>query len=229
MNNAETAEFLYGLEGTDVTLDPPSEPPFHLSRQTWVIDKKLSERSQWMTQQVVTDCLGLLLAAAKILCYRKENPSKKAFMRIYLQIPKALKILECDVVPDLLRYQEGKQGEDGIIRGVISLMWSGIKSHGEPLSEEEFWELDLESRQAICDQFREAYPKLRKCGYLPRMPTMSKIIYDKATGNMHFSGFSCAGRTDTKEEWHDKYYVLFELAEPSPKTDWVKDTRGWTW
>ncbi|GFF39786.1 unnamed protein product [Aspergillus lentulus] len=176
MNNAEAGEFLYGLEGTDVTLKPPSEPLFHLSRQTWVIDKKLSERSHWMTQQ-----------------------------------------------------DEGKQDEDSIVPGgyITYVVWDKVP--GEPLSEEEFWELDLESRQAIRDQFREAYPQLRKCGYLPRMPTMSKIICDKATGNMHFSGFPRAGRTDTKEEWHDKYYVLFGLAEPSPKTDWVKDTRGWTW
>jgi hypothetical protein len=27
--------------------------------------------------------------------------------------------------------------------------------------------------------------KLKKHGYLPRMPTMSKIIYEKATGNMY--------------------------------------------
>ncbi|KAF4216556.1 hypothetical protein CNMCM8980_001993 [Aspergillus fumigatiaffinis] len=211
INNPETAEFLCGLEGLDVTPDPPSEPPFYLSRQTWVINKKLSERSQWMAQQNVADGLGLPFAAAKFLCHRKENPSKKAFMRIYLQIPvigtqyqspqirrkqaaqpqahvelttlKALKELRCDIVPDLLAYQEGSKPKI-------------------PLSEEQFWELDLESRQAIRDKFREAFP--------------------------HFSGFSRAGRTDTNEEWHDKYYVLFELAQPSPKTDWVKDTTGWT-
>jgi hypothetical protein len=64
--------------------------------------------------------------------------------------------------------------------------------------------------------------KLKKHGYLPSMATMSKIIYDKGIGNMlalfvlececqqltvirHFSGFSRADRTDTNEEWHDKY------------------------
>lgn len=79
------------------------------------------------------------------------------------------------------------------------------------------------------------------------MSTMSKIIYDKATGNMyallviqyrtlklipirHFSGFSRAGRTDTNDEWHDKHYVLFRLAKPSlTTTDWADDTTGWTW
>ncbi|RHZ49219.1 uncharacterized protein CDV56_104980 [Aspergillus thermomutatus] len=258
MNNPETAEFLCGLEGTDVTLDPPSEPPLHLPRQTWVIDKKLSERSQSMTQQDVADGLGLPFAAAKFLCHRKENPSKKAFMRIYLQIPvigtqyqspqirrkqaakpqphvelttlKVLKELECDVVPDLLAYQEGKQGEDSIVPGgyITYVVWDKVP--GEPLSAEEFWELDLESRQAIRDKFREAFPKLKKYGYLPRMSTISKIIYDKATGNMHFSGFSPAGCTDTNKKWHDKYYVLFRLAKPPPKTTgWAKDTTGWTW
>ncbi|KAJ5808541.1 hypothetical protein N7474_009810 [Penicillium riverlandense] len=222
MNNPETAEFLCGLADTDVTFDPPPEPPLHLSRQTWVIEKKLSERSQRMTQQDVSDGLGLPYAAAKFICHRKENPSKKAFMRIYLQIPvidtlyqspqirrkqaakprqhielttlKALKKWDCDV---------GKQGEDSIVPGgyITYVVWDKVP--GEPLSPEEFWELDLESRQAIRDKFREAFP--------------------------HFSGVSRAGRTDTNEEWHDKYYVLFRLAKPSPKTDWVKDPTQWTW
>lgn len=186
MNNPEAGEFLCGLEGTDVTIDPPFEPPLHLPRQTWVIDKKLSERSSWMTQQEVTDDLGLPFAAAKFLCQCKENPSKKALMRIYLQIPvigtqyqsaqirrkqaakpqphvelttlKMLKKFECDVVPDLLAYQEGKQGEDSIVPGgyITYVIWDKVP--GEPLSREEFWELDLESRQAIRDKFREAYP-----------------------------------------------------------------------
>lgn len=127
-----------GLEGTDITLDPPSEPPLHLSRQTLVLVKKLSEQCKWMTQQDIIKLDGLRLpyAATKFLCHRKEDPTKKAFMRIYLQIPvagtqyksarvrrvqaakpqphreltalKALKVLECDVVPDLLGYHGGK-------------------------------------------------------------------------------------------------------------------------
>ncbi|PKX92385.1 uncharacterized protein P174DRAFT_421455 [Aspergillus novofumigatus IBT 16806] len=59
MDNPGTAEFLCSPEGMDITLDPPSEPPFYLSRQTWT----------------------------SVRCHRKDNPSKKAFMRIYLQIP----------------------------------------------------------------------------------------------------------------------------------------------
>ncbi|GFF76937.1 hypothetical protein IFM60648_04829 [Aspergillus lentulus] len=179
MNNAEAGKFLCGLKGTDVPLDPPSEPPFHLSRQTWVIDKKLSERSQWMTQQIPV--IGTQYQSPQI----RRTQAANAQPHVELTTLKALKILECDVVPDLLAYQEGKQGEDSTVPGghITYVVWDKVP--GEPLREEEFWELDLESRQAIRDQFREAYPQLRKCGYPPRMPTMSKIIYDKATGNMY--------------------------------------------
>jgi hypothetical protein len=52
-----------------------------------VIEKKLSERSQWLTQEDNTDGVEVPFAASKFLCHRKETPDKKAFMRIYLQIP----------------------------------------------------------------------------------------------------------------------------------------------
>lgn len=87
MNNPKAIEFLCGLEGTEVTLDPPSEPQINLSRQTWIIDKKLSERAQWMTQKEVDDGVGVPLTRGKFICHLKENPSKMAFMRIFLQIP----------------------------------------------------------------------------------------------------------------------------------------------
>lgn len=187
MDDPETPEFICGLEGTDVTLDQPFDFPLHrLPRQTWLIDKWLSERSVWMTQQEVIDGLGLPYAAAKFLCHNKDNPSQKAFMRIYLQIPikgtqyqsseirrkqaagpqshmelTALRMLQkvkCDVVPSLLGYREGKQAEDGIIPGgyITYVVWEQVP--GEPLSPKGFWGLDLESRQAIRDKFREAFP-----------------------------------------------------------------------
>lgn len=127
-----------------------------------------------MTQEDVNDGLGLPFAAAKFLCYPKETPTKKAFIRIYLQIPvagtqyesrqirqeqaakpqphvelttlKALKEFECDVVPNLLAYQEGKQSEESIVPG-------------EPLNAEEFWEQDFKSRQAIRNKFRKPFRK----------------------------------------------------------------------
>lgn len=196
MDDPEDAGFLCGLEGTTVNLDLPFDPPsdpssplsLHLSRQTWVIENKLSERSVSMTEQEVIDGDNVQFpyAAAKFLCHPMGDPSKKAFMRIYLQIPfagtqyqslqirrqqaveprphpelttlKALNRLECDVVPDLLAYPEGKQGDDGIVPGgfITYVVWDKVP--GEPLHREEFWKLDPQSRQAIRDKFREAFP-----------------------------------------------------------------------
>lgn len=182
MNNPEAAEFVCNLEGMEVTLNSPSESPLC---QTWVIDKKLSEQSQLMTQQEVTEGLGISFAAAKFLCHLKEDPSKKAFMWVYLQIPiigtqyqssqnwqkqaakpqqhielmtlKVFKQLGCDVVPGLLACQEGKQGEDSIVLGgyITYVVWNKVS--GEPLDKERFWELDFESRKAIHAKFHEFF------------------------------------------------------------------------
>jgi hypothetical protein len=79
----------------------------------------------------------------KFLCHRADDPPKMAIIRIYLQIPivgtefqnsrvrakqaapprthvelsalKDLKGMKCDVVPDLLCYQEQVQDQDGIV------------------------------------------------------------------------------------------------------------------
>jgi hypothetical protein len=150
-----------------------------------VIEKKRCERSQPTTQQDMADNLGVPFAAAKFLCHRQGNPRNKAFMRIYLQIPihgtqyqssqirrkqaakpqahvelttlKMFKKMGCDVVPDLLAYQEWKQGEDSIVPGgyITYVVWDKVP--GEPLSADEFWELDLESCKAIREKFREFF------------------------------------------------------------------------
>lgn len=50
--------------------------------------------------------------------------------------------------------------------------------------------------------------------------------HSKLTLIRYFSGFSRAGKIDANEEWHDKYYVYFDLALPPPRVDWVEDTTG---
>lgn len=88
----------------------------------------------------------------------RRKQAAKQQSHVELTALKALKKLECDVVPDLLAYQEGKQGEDSIVPGgyITYVVWDKVP--GEPLSAEEFWGLDLESRQAIRDKFRGAFP-----------------------------------------------------------------------
>ncbi|OJJ45681.1 hypothetical protein ASPZODRAFT_143567 [Penicilliopsis zonata CBS 506.65] len=261
MHTSDTP-FLSGLEGTEVITD--AKPPLLLPSQTWVITEKLSERANHLTQEEINEGLGTAACtAAKFLCYRVGDPAKEpVFMRMYLQIPvigtefsnarvrakqaapplsypeltalKALKKVGCDVVPDLLGYQEGKQDDDGIVPGgfVTYVVWEKVP--GESLTQEKFWNMELFLRDAVRKEFRGVYSinwprKLVQCGFEPRMATLSKLIYDEASGKMHISGFRAACTTDKDKEWSDVNYVVYRLAKPSSKIDWYLDTNGWTW
>lgn len=88
--HSSDAQFLSGLEGTEVTTDnktPHDVTPSRSPPQTWIITKKLSETALYMTQQDVDKGHGSPFTAAKFLCHRKEDATKIAFMRIYHQIP----------------------------------------------------------------------------------------------------------------------------------------------
>lgn len=185
MTSSGSLEFLPGLEGTDVIFHSSSKSSIHFDTQTWITMEKLSESPSQSTQKDIDDGLVPSYSAAKFLCCRADDPTKIAFMRIYLQIPiagteflnprarakqaipphphtelsvlKILKQMECDVVPDLLCYQEGVQDQDGIVPGgyVTHLIWDKVP--GESLDAQMFWSLDFPSRQAIRAQFRNVY------------------------------------------------------------------------
>ncbi|KAF7128473.1 hypothetical protein CNMCM5793_003203 [Aspergillus hiratsukae] len=221
---------------------------------TWIITEKLSEDPRQLTQKDSDDGLGPSFTGAKFLCHRADDPTKIAFMRIYLQVPiagtefqnstvrakqaapprmhdelmafKAFKKKRCNVVPELLCYQEGVQDQDGIVPGgyVTYLLWDKVP--GEPLNTETFWSLDLPSRHTIRAQFRTVYEELVRCGYVPCLATLSNIIFDKSTGKMHISGFGRACPIDPFEKWSDTKYILYRLAK-RPACD--SDITEWTW
>lgn len=181
MRSAKSS-FIVGLIGTEITTE--AKPDFQLPAKIWVITDKLEELSVSVTQEEID--WGLLpgFAAAKFLCYLKDDPTKQpAFMRIYCQIPtqgaelskapttkpvptreldelvafKALMKNGCLVVPQLLGYQEGTQGNDGIIPGgfTTTIVWEKVP--GVPLSQEYFWGLDRSQRDTIRAEFRRVY------------------------------------------------------------------------
>lgn len=183
MHSAESF-FLVGLEGTEVTTE--AKPDLQLPSKTWIIAKKLEELSLFMNQYDIDQGRKPGFAAAKFLCHLQDDPAKElAFMRIYRQIPitstewsnssvraaqavppieimelvafKSLMKQACPVVPQLLGYQEGSQGDDGIVPGgfAISIIWEKVP--GEPLSQKYFWSLDLKQRDAIREEFRRVY------------------------------------------------------------------------
>ena len=89
MHSAD-AQFLYGLEGTEVTTDNKTDDDqisVEPLLQTWKTTQKLPERAFFLTQTDVDEGHGSPFTAGKYLCRRKEDPAKMAFMRIYQQIP----------------------------------------------------------------------------------------------------------------------------------------------
>ncbi|CAI7594234.1 unnamed protein product [Penicillium viridicatum] len=122
--------------GTQVTFTTPSP-------QKWVLEEKLTEDFQRMTKRELELGGGPSFAVSKYLCHSTTDSNKKAFMRIYFQVPNPgtesqlprlrrqqaapprehleLQALEdlrerhCTVVPALLAYKEGKQGKDGLV------------------------------------------------------------------------------------------------------------------
>lgn len=162
----------------DAALSPT---PLH----SWKITEKLEERACFLDQEDVDEGLGTPFTAGKFLCHLEEDPAKLAFMRIYQQIPvmgtelsklrvrsqqaaspdpypeldalRVLKKLNCDAVPALLGYHQGKQEVDDFVPGghITYVVWDKVP--GESLTEEKFWSLERPSRDKIRAKFRIAY------------------------------------------------------------------------
>lgn len=168
------------LSGTEVFFDKVSPP------ETWVLDEKITEQYQTVTQCEVDDGLGPPFAAIKFACYSAADPNKKGIMRIYIQTPingtsargpraraqqavtqrtylelKALKSLadqKCKVVPELLGYNEEQQDDEGCVPGgyINHIVWAR-----ESLDYKVFWDRDLEYRNEVRPRFRKAYEYVR--------------------------------------------------------------------
>ncbi|CAI7634572.1 unnamed protein product [Penicillium glandicola] len=245
-------EYLTDLEGTQVTFDAVSEPPFNFPAQTWIILEKLNEESNRLTKEDIAAELGPSDTTGKFLCRpaRKEDDNRRAFLRIYQQVPIAgtetkkaairasqavetppdhpeliafrkFTKLECDVVPRLLGYQQRQQDHDEGVPGGYVTYILWEKVAGESLDLTVFWRLPFADRQAIRDKFRQVYTRFLLCGYMPCMAGPSKIIYDKSSGQMHICGFKLASPFDEPQQWGDINYFQYGLIQPSDsRFDW---------
>ncbi|KAF4770945.1 hypothetical protein HAV15_012436 [Penicillium sp. str.  len=142
---------------------------------------------------------------------------------------KRLKKMGCDVVLDLLGFQEETQGPDGFVPGgfITFVVWEKVA--GEPLGYDEFWNMNYNMRDSIRRKFRATYPKLLHGGIKPCIQSTSKLIVDTSTEEMHISGFSQAAFIEPTEEWSDANFALFGLANPPEKNEWWLGTKGWEW
>lgn len=198
----EDPQFLVDREGDRITTQAKEEADdcLALPARTWVITEGLEERAIIMTQHDMDLQRGEGWTAGKFLCYDAADPQKTpAFMRIYAQLPiagtewsrpstraqqaatkkitelvvfKLLKKLGCAVAPDLLGYQEEKQGPGDTVPGgfITYLVWEKVP--GESLDYEEFWKMSLRSRNAIRAKFRKVYP------YVPLHYTSTCYVQD---------------------------------------------------
>ncbi|KAJ6151458.1 hypothetical protein N7470_007055 [Penicillium chermesinum] len=249
------SSYIWVSEGTETTTE--AKPKYQLPSRTWTIIKKLGELASFINQQDVNGGLKPGTAAAKFLCHLKGHPQKLAFMRIYRQIPidgtefapskirasqavpqrqtselEAFKRLQkCPVVPRLLGYQEGTQGENEIVPGGSEVLIVWEKVPGEPLSEEYFWSLKGQDREKnprripsvhilnpTLTYFKTLTTEKRKFlayGVMPCLADSTKLIYDASTGTIHISGFRLALPFDTIEQFREEDYVLFGLANRS--------------
>ncbi|KAJ5582358.1 hypothetical protein N7535_000978 [Penicillium sp. DV-2018c] len=170
--------------GTEVTFTTPSP-------QTWVLEEKLTEDFQRMTNGELQMGGGPSFAVFKYLCCSATDSSKKAFMRIYFQIPnpgteyqlpqlrqqqavpppkhlelQALKDFSekhCTVVPALLAYKKGKQGKDGVVPDgyITHIVWEKVS--GEPLDTDQFWKPEsARLREAVRTKFRDVWEYVYK-------------------------------------------------------------------
>ncbi|KUM65952.1 hypothetical protein ACN42_g1162 [Penicillium freii] len=193
--------------GTQVTFTTPSP-------QKWVLEEKLTEDFQRMTKRELELGGGPSFAVSKYLCHSTTDSNKKAFMRIYFQVPnpgtesqlprlrrqqaapprehlelQALKDLRerhCTVVPALLAYKEGKQGKDGLVPDgyITHIVWDMVP--GKPLDTDQFWRAESAPlRQAVRAKFRYIWEELKRHGWQPELPLLKKIIYDESTGDMY--------------------------------------------
>ncbi|KAJ5529182.1 hypothetical protein N7527_002575 [Penicillium freii] len=152
---------------------------------------------------------------------RQAAPSRK---HRELDALKDLTLRQCPVVPTLLAYKEGKQGNNGVVPdGYITyVVWDKVP--GEPLNWGQVW--DPQSgplREAV--RARE----LRHYGWVPGRPGLRKIIYDEVTGTMHIAGFRYSVPLDPESKFTDRTFVHWGLAIPPNHAGWKKDSTKWAW
>ncbi|RMJ28505.1 hypothetical protein PHISP_00632 [Aspergillus sp. HF37] len=141
--------FRKGIEPhTIITLDRP-EP------SQWEILEKLNEHDRQLEEEDIDEGLPLSYASTKLLCRDPTDHAKKAFMRIYIQVPYANTEIDDPTTrsrqattctppeltayqaltrkgsvntPKLLGYKKGTQDSSGLVHGgfIVWLAWEMV-------------------------------------------------------------------------------------------------------
>ncbi|KAJ5184510.1 hypothetical protein N7472_009350 [Penicillium cf. griseofulvum] len=214
--------------GTIITLDQP------VSSQ-WKILKKLNERNFQASEEMCRRHNIHSYATAKFLCCDPKRPSRKAFMRIYLQIPvkntemqdpkirsrqatqltanQELTQKDFSNAPKLLGYKVSTQDKSGLVPNgfAIWLAWEMVPGLrlGNKLGNDPYWILPAVEREHVRVAFMKALP--------------------------YFIGYFYGINDNLKDRSNIKIgpeaLVYFDLAKPSGdewrNKNWNGDTTGW--
>ena len=85
-NSSNSGQLLSGLEGTQITMNSPPQPPINFPK-TWEIIEKIEEDIVTQSEQNFIDGRGPAYIAGKFLCRPSGAQGPLKFLRIYQQIP----------------------------------------------------------------------------------------------------------------------------------------------
>ncbi|OOQ83614.1 hypothetical protein PEBR_35717 [Penicillium brasilianum] len=230
--------------GTIISLDKPIP-------SQWKILEKLNEHDFQAGEEIRQYPRVRSYAAAKFLCYDPRNPSRKAFLRVYLQVPikntemqdpktrsrQATNYTPPELtayqtftqkgfsnVPKLLGYKVSTQNEPGLRLGIDKLT-------------DNYWSLSAVERERVRTAFKEALPQELEKGHEPYVPGLPYLVWHSQTGNLCFIGYFYGKKAERKDlrniEIGPVFLAMYGLAKPSSdewgEDDWNGDTTGWKW
>ncbi|KAI9039889.1 uncharacterized protein KD926_008990 [Aspergillus affinis] len=191
---------------------------------------------------------------ATFLCRSVREPSREAFLRVYMQVPhlgtenashairsaqagsrthddiEALALFRdkrAKHLPRCLDVKETKQDVTGLVPGgyMSYMLWE--KLPGVRLDDEMFWSLDRNERDGVREAFEAAYKELYDLGLKPLHCGLDHLLWDQKNCTV----FTMPMVLD--DAWHETLFAVWELAIP-PKpvkwweADWVpKGIEGW--
>ncbi|KAI2791856.1 hypothetical protein POX_c04735 [Penicillium oxalicum] len=181
--------------GTIITLDQPVP-------SQWKILEKLNERNFQASGEMRRRHGHYSYATAKLLCCDPNTPSRRAFMRFYLQVPfedteiqdpktrsrQATTYAPPDNVPKLLGYKVSTQDKSGLVPNGFAtwLAWEMVPGLrlGDKLGNDPYWTLSAVEREHVRMAFMKALPQALEKGYGPYTPSLSKLVWHSQTGTL---------------------------------------------
>ncbi|KAI2788403.1 hypothetical protein POX_e06419 [Penicillium oxalicum] len=222
--------------GAIISLDKPAP-------SRWELLEKVNEHDYQVTKEEHDDNGSRSFATARYLCCDPKTRSRKAFMRIYMQVPhRKTEMDDADTrsqqatmyhpreliayldltekgsteTPRLLGYKIDKQDRSGLVPGGF-MIWL------------------VHEREQVRLAFLETISKLHKNGWGPRVGGAHCLIWHREAQKLYVIGpFGKAGKLERPIHFDAKWIAHFELAKPEPSTnvfdsDWDGDTSRWQW